>query len=444
MSKESVNLLVTGTITIINDKLRALNAAPTADQVESIFNDAIVHAYRQNLDEEDKTYLLKQFKLKFHPDRMGNNSSDFFAEQLSQDETLKQIPFKTLEQVNINANLFNALKTDPAAALQAFLNQFRLQFENELNQYKRYIEPISTMIYITQVVINTVLIAATISIILSVLISHGIMDSLKNGLFNMVTNNQYEKELEKNITDKERAKLAEKLLSASGIDTSNVQDDKEMLEILYTRRFIFAGKEWGYSEKDLTEMLKAGLSISTRIMAIFNAVANHITSALPSNLLGKGFSVLYRLLMATLIVPFIIIGASVDLFVTAVPVAILTILALALFAKVAATLLFNSPLYALEGLTYIGNALSQMIDKLRADFTVEAAPDSDSDNSAFHSRDSSNDATFIPNESRGNQKHATSSNQSPLVRNSLFPNNTSDGGANDELNETSSYRFQLD
>ena len=104
------------------------------------------------------------------------------------------------------------------------------------------------------------------------------------------------------------------------------------------------------------------------------AFLHHITSDLPLGNVDKGISILYRALLSVQLLAFLVIDATIQLSQIASIAAVVIAFTTALFVRVAATLLLNSPLYLLDGLTYLANVVSQMVDKVNAHFTANAEP----------------------------------------------------------------------
>ena len=379
MSKETIDLLVTATMTTINTNMAALSDSPTVEQVERIFNDAIERAYSQCGDAEDKKYLKKKLNLKFHPDKFSNNS-ELFVTRLINDETLKNIPAHVHKQVIDNPTESDTLKLDPMAAVTAIIAEFNVRFAVEQQQYNRYFTPIAMTVSLIQGVIDIVNAVIQLSTVVVVISAHFVIPYLEGLLLNLITSNQYEIEIEKTVQRKPLTELAEKWLQSQGVNTDSIENHEEMMRIFYevklangqdhaqANAFLTMSQELNFSFEKLNV---AGL---TRFKAITDAFLHHITRDLPLDNVDKAISILHRALLGVLLATFLVIDAGVQLSRIASIAALLIVLATTLFLKVAATLLLNSPLYLLDGLTYLANVVSQMVDKVNAHFTANAEP----------------------------------------------------------------------
>ena len=229
MSKETIDLLVTATMTTINTNMAALSDSPTVEQVERIFNDAIVHAYSQCGDAEDKKYLKKKLDLKFHPDKFSNNS-ELFVTRLINDETLKNIPAHVHKQV-----IDNPTESDRMATIKAIITEFNVRFAAESQQYNRYFTPIAITVYLIQVVISIVNAGIMLPAIAAALITNLLIPFLEKSLLNLMTDNQYIIEVEKTVKLKPLPEIAEEILKILRVNTDEVVNDEEMMHIFAIR-----------------------------------------------------------------------------------------------------------------------------------------------------------------------------------------------------------------
>ncbi|HBI21411.1 MAG TPA: hypothetical protein DDY37_02305 [Legionella sp.] len=382
MTRESVNETINETITIINNNMTALGDTPTAPQVEDVIREAVTHAYNETAV-EDRIYLYRQLALKFSTDKLPQ-SGNYFAIVVRQRSDLINIPMQVLGQVNVSQDLLGAFAANPQQATQSILEQFFLRFADELGQYNRYMAPIASMVYMTQAIINTAIIVAVIADLMALLVINFSLSSIRalnQNWVNLTTGNQFKRELDRLVTTKCLAERAEEFLWGMQVDTSAVQDDEEML-VFFRSRMEADGVDNEAADKLLNDLAKAHNNAGLRYLnAMKDAVLHNITSDLPLDAVRKVQAILYRILLAVLLIPFLAIDASAQLMMNAVAIAPLGLLATALFVKVAATLLLNSPLYAWDGLTYLVNALvstlSQMMDAMKAYFTADASPDVD-------------------------------------------------------------------
>ena len=369
MSKETIDLLVTATMTTINTNMAALSDSPTVEQVERIFNDAIERAYSQCGDAEDKKYLKKKLNLKFHPDKFSNNS-ELFVTRLINDETLKNIPAHVHKQV-----IDNPTESDRMATIKAIITEFNVRFAAESQQYNRYFTPIAITVYLIQVVISIVNAGIMLPAIAAALITNLLIPFLEKSLLNLMTDNQYIIEVEKTVKLKPLPEIAEEILKILRVNTDEVVNDEEMMHIFCHK--VASG------EQELAQLILATFQTVlfyyqntgfNRSKAIMGAFLHHITSDLPLGNVDKGISILYRALLSVQLLAFLVIDATIQLSQIASIAAVVIAFTTALFVRVAATLLLNSPLYLLDGLTYLANVVSQMVDKVNAHFTANAEP----------------------------------------------------------------------
>lgn len=183
---------------INNIKKDLLASKRTNEEALALIRTHIEKAYTE-VSIENKTKLYKQFSLYIHPDKFADKCHVLYSHLKAKE--LADEPFKIVTQINTK-HLYHDINNNPqssAASLAEYLLNLISPLEEELDRYYQPAKFLTKGLY--NIVKGVLIVAGFIGFVAFILSSMflSLTDSIINKILNLITDNQYTKELHQHI-----------------------------------------------------------------------------------------------------------------------------------------------------------------------------------------------------------------------------------------------------
>jgi|GEM_PF-7009527 len=307
------------------------------------------------VDKDNQKTLIKQLSLQFHPDKMQSNNPDLYH-YLNSRELINE-PQKIINALLKPASAFAEVMTDPVNGTTNLFNTFWEKFKSHRDISNRYPQPIRTLVKSISTIIDIALVLAVVVGTIGLAIIGGIIaltSKCADGLLNLFTNSQFNKEVDKYQSDEARQAKARSDfysglrigLKMTGVNEADLNDEQLLQIYLNT-----LSEDRNKAEAQFKDTIKQQISITglTKLKLIFYSIYNYLTQPLPKNTLGiLGSIFIVRPLRAMLALPSLFIAAAISLTQIAVTTLFLAALASMALLRVISHVILNLPLYALD------------------------------------------------------------------------------------------------
>ncbi|MGQ3889804.1 hypothetical protein ACQUW5_12335 [Legionella sp. CNM-1927-20] len=362
----------------------------------------------KELEEEEQQSFYKKLSIHLHSDKIKANkklSSLLSANNISLDE-----PFQILGAVYKKPNVIDDLANDPVTATAKLVINFIEQAYHHLKLYKRYYEPLRTLVGLTSWLINigliivgigaiivTTAIASTISLINK--IQNNLIDSITRGELNQASQDlvrepsryqEAENKFYKGKQDLEIAFLKGKLIKAvfqtdrDQINSSLTQLRQMPLEDF--KQYYIASQaallneteeqiKTKFADEVKTKILQEQTTGFNKIKFITQLFSHTIFGPLPAGIGNKLFSATIQRPVVALLAPvFIISTAAIELAKKLNALLMLSTLVALAGIKFVTLIAVNSPLYLLDAARYAGSKFTNLkTNKSKAAYDHTAA-----------------------------------------------------------------------
>ncbi|WP_115331967.1 hypothetical protein [Legionella busanensis] len=359
------------------------NADTVRKKIEQIISDSF-----KELNEEDQKSVYKKLSLRLYPDKIAVNKK--LSSLLTDNGISINEPFQILDKAYKKPNIIDIddLANDPFyATIKLAINMVEEAYYH-LRLYKRYYEPLRTLVNIASWIINISLVIAefiALDVISAISITISFINKIQNTIIDFITGGALQQAIQnlakepkfyqeaENKFFQDKQNLLIYFLKGKIIFT-NDQTEKESLysQLVKIKNMSLEEFKQTYRAAHINESAKIEKEIKAKIsqeqLTGFNRIKftaqffqHTIFGPLPAGLGNKLLSVIIQRPIAALLAPvFLITTAAIE---TAKQLNALLIVA-SLFAiagiKLVTLMAVNLPLYLLDAARYVGHKLANL------------------------------------------------------------------------------------